>query len=127
MNFFTSYSNIALVMGSLTFFLMTSLVFAAPMDTEDEQVENALLSRPDVMDNDITWNALNSAALRKMLLQMDAEDRFGINRESRSWPKQSRGWGARSLEGQIARPWRADKRQARFRQCYFNPISCFRK
>ncbi|CAF4917964.1 unnamed protein product [Pieris macdunnoughi] len=128
MNGFSIHNNsIALLFAILTFFLMTSFVLTAPLDSEDEPGENMLIGRPVMGDADMTWDAINTAALRKMLLQMDAEERLGLNRESRSWPRQSRGWGARSLDGQINRPWRADKRQARFRQCYFNPISCFRK
>ncbi|CAK1556322.1 unnamed protein product [Leptosia nina] len=128
MNGFSIYNNsIVLLFGTMILFLMTSLAFSAPMESEDEQSENTLIGRAVLGDGDLTWDAINTAALRKMIMQMDAEERLGMNRETRSWPRQSRGWGARNLDGQMNRPWRADKRQARFRQCYFNPISCFRK
>ncbi|KAL4714005.1 hypothetical protein ACJJTC_005636 [Scirpophaga incertulas] len=110
-----------------TFFLLCAAVYAAPMqDSEEEQSGNTLMVRPD---NEIglaaPWDAIDAAALRKFLIQLDAEER--LSRVSRSWPSEGRGWGLRTMDGRLARPWRADKRQVRFRQCYFNPISCFRK
>lgn len=46
-------------------------------EPDEEQSENAILARPD-NDGEITvpWDAINTAALRKFLLQLDAEDRF---------------------------------------------------
>nr|QMS54680.1 allatostatin C [Grapholita molesta] len=103
---------------------------AAPMEPDDEQSENSLVAH-DSNDIDMSgapWDAVNTAALRKLLLQLDAEERLGMGRVGRSWPQaEPRGWNLRALDGRLARPWRADKRQVRFRQCYFNPISCFRK
>ncbi|XP_022814210.1 allatostatin [Spodoptera litura] len=110
---------------------MLALLFvtinAAPMEADDETAENTLVAHPDGdMELSGPWDAINTAALRKLLLQLDAEDRMG--RVTRSWPQaEPRGWGLRALDSRLARQWRADKRQVRFRQCYFNPISCFRK
>ncbi|KAJ0176666.1 hypothetical protein K1T71_007845 [Dendrolimus kikuchii] len=115
----------AFLVGSFALLLVT--VNAAPMDPEDEQSENSLMTHPD-SDGEaaLPWDAINTAALRKFLLQLDAEDR--LDRATRSWPQsEPRGWGVRNIDGRLVRPWRADKRQVRFRQCYFNPISCFRK
>ncbi|KAM3965145.1 allatostatin C [Aphomia sociella] len=121
-----AYSSSMVIMMS-TFALIFLTVFAAPVESDDEQSENTLVARPDNdMEFSGSWDSINTAALRKLLLQLDAEDRLG--RVSRSWPQtEPRGWGLRTLDGRLARPWRADKRQVRFRQCYFNPISCFRK
>lgn len=115
----------AILIGILA--LLCAMVTAAPMDVEDEQPDNTLVAHPDGdMETPGSWDAINTAALRKLLLQLDAEDRMG--RVSRSWPQsEPRGWGLRAMDGRLARQWRADKRQVRFRQCYFNPISCFRK
>ncbi|XP_049873538.1 allatostatin [Pectinophora gossypiella] len=113
---------IMLLLGSFAVLLLTAS--AAPVESDDEQSENTLVARPD--EDYGTWDPANTAALRKLLLQLDAEDR--MSRVSRSWPAaEPRGWGLRALDARLARPWRADKRQVRFRQCYFNPISCFRK
>ncbi|XP_072948820.1 allatostatin isoform X2 [Epargyreus clarus] len=123
----TSYNNgILIAMGTFALLLMT--VMAAPM-TEEEQSENGLVARPDDGDLSVPWDSIDTATLRKLILQLDADDRLGMSgRVSRSWPQaEPRGWGLRTLDGRLARPWRADKRQVRFRQCYFNPISCFRK
>ncbi|XP_072948818.1 allatostatin isoform X1 [Epargyreus clarus] len=124
----TSYNNgILIAMGTFALLLMT--VMAAPMQTEEEQSENGLVARPDDGDLSVPWDSIDTATLRKLILQLDADDRLGMSgRVSRSWPQaEPRGWGLRTLDGRLARPWRADKRQVRFRQCYFNPISCFRK
>ncbi|KOB78759.1 Allatostatin neuropeptide, partial [Operophtera brumata] len=96
-------------------------------DPEDEQIENSLVAHPDAEgDMSEQWDPMNTAALRKLLLQLDSEDR--MVRGTRSWPAaEPRGWGLRNIDNRLARQWRADKRQVRFRQCYFNPISCFRK
>ncbi|CAH0751411.1 unnamed protein product [Diatraea saccharalis] len=117
------HSTVA-VMATLS--LLFVAVLCAPMESEEEQSENSVVMRPE-SDFGIpsTWDAIDTAALRKLLLQLDAEER--MNRVSRSWPQSEPRWGLRSVEGRLARPWRADKRQVRFRQCYFNPISCFRK
>ncbi|CAH2109327.1 unnamed protein product [Euphydryas editha] len=123
----STYSNM-IIIGVMAMLLMT--VYAAPMETEEEQSDNVLVARPeDVVDMSAQWDALNTAALRKLLMQLDGEERLGMaTRVSRSWPQpQQRGWGLQAMDGRIARQWRADKRQVRFRQCYFNPISCFRK
>ncbi|XP_075977792.1 allatostatin C [Anticarsia gemmatalis] len=122
----TSYNVcMAILVGAIALLFVTAT--AAPMEAEDEQSENTLVAHPDgEMDLPGSWDAINTAALRKLLLQLDAEERMG--RVSRSWPQaEPRGWGLRALDGRLARQWRADKRQVRFRQCYFNPISCFRK
>ncbi|XP_045448018.1 allatostatin [Melitaea cinxia] len=124
----STYSTLMIFLGVLAISFMT--VYAAPMETDEEQSDNVLVARPeDVADISAQWDALNTAALRKLLLQLDAEERLGMaTRVSRSWPQpEQRGWGLRAMDGRIARQWRADKRQVRFRQCYFNPISCFRK
>ncbi|KAJ2949059.1 hypothetical protein O0L34_g5999 [Tuta absoluta] len=120
----SAYSSGALVMGTVALLLLTAS--AAPVEPDEEQAENSLVARPDDAADFGPWDSVSTAALRKLLLQLDAEDRLG--RVSRSWPQaEPRGWGVRTLDGRLARPWRADKRQVRFRQCYFNPISCFRK
>ncbi|CAG9561956.1 unnamed protein product [Danaus chrysippus] len=108
--------------------LLFTIAASVPMQ-EEEQVENALVPRADDdSDMSVPWDALNTAALRKLLLQLDADDRLNMGRVGRSWPQaEPRGWGLRAIDGRLARQWRADKRQVRFRQCYFNPISCFRK
>ncbi|CAH2048593.1 unnamed protein product, partial [Iphiclides podalirius] len=99
------------------------------MDSEDEPSENTLISRPEIPDGpDMAspWDPITAAALRKLIVQLDTDERLG--RVVRSWPQtEPRGWGLRAMDGRLARQWRADKRQVRFRQCYFNPISCFRK
>ncbi|CAH0715606.1 unnamed protein product, partial [Brenthis ino] len=125
MNSNTYNSSLMIVMGILAALLTTAV--AAPMESEDEQVDNSMIARPeDLADISEPWDALNTAALRKLLLQLDADERLG--RVGRSWPQaEPRGWGLRAMDGRLARQWRADKRQVRFRQCYFNPISCFRK
>ncbi|XP_026734642.1 allatostatin-like isoform X1 [Trichoplusia ni] len=116
----------AIVAASLALLFVS--VSAAPMEAEDEQSDNSLAAHPDgEMEMSGPWDAINTAALRKLLLQLDAEE-SRMGRVSRSWPQaEPRGWGLRALDGRLARQWRADKRQGRFRQCYFNPISCFRK
>ncbi|XP_047991695.1 allatostatin [Leguminivora glycinivorella] len=126
----SAYSSMFVFVCSLALLLVS--VNAAPMEPDEEQSENALVAH-DSNDMDASgmsgapWDAINSAALRKLLLQLDAEERLGMGRVGRSWPQaEPRGW-SRSLDGRLVRPWRADKRQVRFRQCYFNPISCFRK
>ncbi|XP_034831767.1 allatostatin [Maniola hyperantus] len=127
MNSSTYNTSIVIFFGTLAMLMMTAT--AAPMEP-DEQSENTLVGRPeDAADLSAPWEALNTAALRKLLLQLDADDRFAMApRVGRSWPQtESRGWGLRAMDGRLARQWRADKRQVRFRQCYFNPISCFRK
>ncbi|XP_013186846.1 allatostatin [Amyelois transitella] len=117
-------ASAVIVVGTVALLFVTA--FAAPVESDDEQSENALVARPDELDAQAPWDAVDTAALRKLLLQLDAENRMG--RVSRSWPQaEPRGWGLRTLDGRLARQWRADKRQVRFRQCYFNPISCFRK
>ncbi|XP_050682187.1 allatostatin [Leptidea sinapis] len=123
----SSYRSCSLAVAILTVCLANSIAYGVPLINEDEQAENTLLSRSEMAgDADLPWDAVNAAALRKMLIQLDAED--GMGRVGRSWPQaEARGWGLRSMDGRMNRPWRADKRQARFRQCYFNPISCFRK
>lgn len=119
--------NVYLAVVAATLALLFVTVHTAPMEAEDEQVENTLVAHADGdMEMSGPWDAINTAALRKLLLQLDTEERMG--RVSRSWPQaEPRGWGLRALDGRLARQWRADKRQVRFRQCYFNPISCFRK
>ncbi|XP_026327560.1 allatostatin [Hyposmocoma kahamanoa] len=122
-----TYSSMLMV-GTLA--LLLCAVVAAPMDAEDEQTQNGMEAHSnDINDVDYSgsMDAINTAALRKLLLQLDADDRLA--RVSRSWPQaEPRSWGVRAvLDGRLARQWRADKRQVRFRQCYFNPISCFRK
>ncbi|KAG6443715.1 allatostatin [Manduca sexta] len=115
----------AILLAMFVFIFIT--VEGAPMEPDDEQSENVLMGHPD-SDGDLSapWDSINTAALRKLLLELDAEERLG--RATRSWPQaEPRGWSLRNMEGRLARPWRADKRQVRFRQCYFNPISCFRK
>ncbi|KAL0838893.1 hypothetical protein ABMA28_016912 [Loxostege sticticalis] len=120
-----SYMTSAVVMMATLALLFVS-VFAAPMESEDEQSENSLVHAESDGGLSAPWDAIDAAALRKLLIQLDAEDRMG--RVSRSWPPaEPRGWGLRTADGRLARQWRADKRQVRFRQCYFNPISCFRK
>ncbi|XP_039753277.1 allatostatin [Pararge aegeria] len=124
----STFTNLLIIFGILAMLMMTAT--AAPVEQDDEQSENTLVGRPgEVADLSVPWEALNTAALRKLLLQLDSDDRFNMNpRVSRSWPQtEPRGWGLRTMDGRIARQWRADKRQVRFRQCYFNPISCFRK
>ncbi|XP_047533297.1 allatostatin [Vanessa atalanta] len=124
----SAHTTLMIIIGFLAVLLMT--VVAAPMEPDEDRSDNALVARPeDVADMAVQWDALNTAALRKLLLQLDADDRLGMGaRVSRSWPQtEPRGWGLRAMDGRIARQWRADKRQVRFRQCYFNPISCFRK
>ncbi|XP_052753392.1 allatostatin [Galleria mellonella] len=123
----STVSSSSMVMLLSTFALMLVTIFAAPVESDDEQLENTLVARPDNgIDLSGPWDSIDTAALRKLLLQLDSEDRMG--RVSRSWPQtEPRGWGLRTLDGRLARQWRADKRQVRFRQCYFNPISCFRK
>ncbi|RVE48214.1 hypothetical protein evm_007168 [Chilo suppressalis] len=117
-------STAALMAIGLSLLFVT--VLSAPMESEEEQSENSIVVRPDnVVGLPTPWDAIDAAALRKLLIQLDAEER--MNRVSRSWPQSEPRWGLRSMEGRLARPWRADKRQVRFRQCYFNPISCFRK
>ncbi|XP_053609525.1 allatostatin [Plodia interpunctella] len=117
-------ASTVVMMGTVALLFVTA--FAAPVESDDEQSENAIVARPEELDLSGSWDAVDTAALRKLLLQLDAENRMG--RVSRSWPQaEPRGWGLRPLDGRLARQWRADKRQVRFRQCYFNPISCFRK
>nr|AEM44668.1 C type allatostatin [Clostera anastomosis]AEM44669.1 C type allatostatin [Clostera anastomosis] len=113
----------SLVVGLAVLFVT---IHAAPMEGDDEQAENTMIGRPDHdMEMPSGWDPINTAALRKFLMELDAEERMG--RATRSWPQaEPRGW-ERSLDGRLARQWRTDKRQVRFRQCYFNPISCFRK
>ncbi|XP_014367295.2 allatostatin [Papilio machaon] len=127
MNSGAIYNTLFILLVSYAFFLATAS--AVPLESEDEQSENALVSRPeavDVADMSTPWDPITAAALRKLLMQLDAEERLA--RVGRSWPQnESRGWGLRAVDGRLARQWRADKRQVRFRQCYFNPISCFRK
>ncbi|XP_028171302.1 allatostatin [Ostrinia nubilalis] len=119
------YTTSAVLMIATLALLFVS-VFAAPMESEEEQSENSLVRADNDGGLSAPWDAIDAAALRKLLMQLDAEDR--MSRVSRSWPQaEPRGWGLRTLDGRLARPWRADKRQVRFRQCYFNPISCFRK
>ncbi|CAB3221887.1 unnamed protein product [Arctia plantaginis] len=115
----------AILVGALAMLFVT--VSTAPVEPDDEQSENTIMTHADRdMELPGSWDAINTAALRKLLLQLDAEDRMG--RVSRSWPQpEPRGWALRAMDGRLARQWRADKRQVRFRQCYFNPISCFRK
>ncbi|XP_023936107.1 allatostatin [Bicyclus anynana] len=128
MNSSTHSSSLVIFLGTLAMLMISAST--APMESDDEQQENTLVARPeDVGDLSVPWEALNTAALRKLLLQLDADDRFSMSpRVGRSWPQgEPRGWGLRTMDGRIARQWRADKRQVRFRQCYFNPISCFRK
>ncbi|XP_073956138.1 allatostatin-like [Choristoneura fumiferana] len=123
-----STSSMFVVVCTLTLLIISA--HAAPMEQDDEQSENSLVTHDgNEMDMSSTpWDAINTAALRKLLLQLDAEERLGLGRVGRSWPQaEPRGWNFRALDGRLARPWRADKRQVRFRQCYFNPISCFRK
>ncbi|XP_059048519.1 allatostatin [Achroia grisella] len=126
MKFSTVYSSSMVIMLS-TLALMFVTILAVPVESDDDQSENTLVGRPDNgIDLTGPWDSIDTTALRKLLLQLDAEDRMG--RVSRSWPQtEPRGWGVRTLDGRLARQWRADKRQVRFRQCYFNPISCFRK
>ncbi|XP_063624816.1 allatostatin [Cydia splendana] len=123
----SAYSSMFVLVSTLALLLVSAN--AAPMEPDDEQSENTLVAH-DSNDMDMSggpWDAINAAALRKLLLQLDAEERLGMGRVGRSWPQaEPRGWG-RTLDGRLVRPWRADKRQVRFRQCYFNPISCFRK
>ncbi|XP_013145138.1 PREDICTED: allatostatin isoform X2 [Papilio polytes] len=126
MNSGATYNMFFLIVSCALFFATASVV---PLESEEEQSENALVSRPeavDMADMAAPWDPITAAALRKLLLQLDAEER--LTRVGRSWPQnESRGWGVRAMDGRLARQWRADKRQVRFRQCYFNPISCFRK
>ncbi|XP_063383492.1 allatostatin [Cydia fagiglandana] len=123
----SAYSSMFVLVSTLALLLVSAN--AAPMEPDDEQSENTLVAH-DSNDMDMSggpWDAVNTAALRKLLLQLDAEERLGMGRVGRSWPQaEPRGW-SRTLDGRLVRPWRADKRQVRFRQCYFNPISCFRK
>ncbi|XP_063364333.1 allatostatin [Cydia amplana] len=123
----SAYSSMFVLVSTLALLLVSAN--AAPMEPDDEQSENTLVAH-DSNDMDMSggsWDAVNAAALRKLLLQLDAEERLGMGRVGRSWPQaEPRGW-SRALDGRLVRPWRADKRQVRFRQCYFNPISCFRK
>ncbi|KAJ8731390.1 hypothetical protein PYW07_004554 [Mythimna separata] len=123
----TNVCNVYLAIVAATLAMLFVTIRAAPMEAEDEQADNTLVAHPDGdMEMAGPWDTINTAALRKLLLQLDAEERMG--RVSRSWPQaEPRGWGLRALDGRLARQWRADKRQVRFRQCYFNPISCFRK
>ncbi|CAK1580214.1 unnamed protein product [Parnassius mnemosyne] len=127
MNAAASYHSIVFVLTIFAIFF--TAVIAVPMESDDEQSENAIASRPESPDGSdmaAPWDPFNAAALRKLLVQLDAEERLG--RVGRSWPQaEPRGWSLRALDGRLARQWRADKRQVRFRQCYFNPISCFRK
>lgn len=45
-------------------------------EAEDEQADNSLGAHPDAdMELSGPWDAINTAALRKMLMQLDAEDR----------------------------------------------------
>ncbi|XP_063536419.1 allatostatin [Cydia strobilella] len=124
----SAYTSMFVLVSTLALLLLVS-ANAAPMEPDDEQSENTLVAH-DRNDMDMSggpWDAVNAAALRKLLLQLDAEERLGMGRVGRSWPQaEPRGW-SRTLDGRLVRPWRADKRQVRFRQCYFNPISCFRK
>ncbi|CAG9102208.1 unnamed protein product [Plutella xylostella] len=110
-------------------------VTAIPMqESEDEQSENSLTSHGGggaEADEDLFWRSVDVAALRKLLLKLDGDERFNNigGRVSRAWPQpEPRGYSGRGprAEGRVARSW-TDKRQVRFRQCYFNPISCFRK
>ncbi|XP_013164626.1 PREDICTED: allatostatin [Papilio xuthus] len=127
MNSSANYNILFILLVSSAFFFATTR--AAPLESEEEQSENALVSRPeavDMTDMSAPWDPITAAALRKLLVQLDAEER--LTRVGRSWPQnESRGWGLRAMDGRLAKQWRADKRQVRFRQCYFNPISCFRK
>ncbi|KAG7308697.1 hypothetical protein JYU34_005920, partial [Plutella xylostella] len=108
-------------------------VTAIPMESEDEQSENSLAHGGGGADadEDLFWRSVDVAALRKLLLKLDGDERFNNigGRVSRAWPQpEPRGYSGRGprAEGRVARSW-TDKRQVRFRQCYFNPISCFRK
>ncbi|CAG4982928.1 unnamed protein product [Parnassius apollo] len=127
MNTAASYNSLAIVLTIFALFFTAGI--AVPMESDDEQSENAIVSRaesPEGSDLTALWDPVTAAALRKFLVQLDAEERLG--RVGRSWPQaEPRGWGLRTLDGRLAKQWRADKRQVRFRQCYFNPISCFRK
>nr|AAY68369.1 allatostatin [Samia ricini] len=121
-----TYCNVGMgvLMGIVVLLLVT--VDAAPMELDDEQSENALVRPDNDPDLSTQWETIDTAALRKLLKKLDDEDR--MIRATRTWPQpEPRGWGVRDVEGRLARPWRTDKRQVRFRQCYFNPISCFRK
>ncbi|XP_061716084.1 allatostatin [Cydia pomonella] len=123
----SAYSSMFVLVSTLAFLLVSAN--AAPIEPDDEQSENTLVAHDsnDMDMSGVPWDAVNAAALRKLLLQLDAEERLGMGRVGRSWPQaEPRGW-SRTLDGRLVRPWRADKRQVRFRQCYFNPISCFRK
>lgn len=45
-------------------------------EADDETAENTLVAHPDGdMELSGPWDAINTAALRKLLLQLDAEDR----------------------------------------------------
>ncbi|KAH9644823.1 hypothetical protein HF086_007911 [Spodoptera exigua] len=59
---------------------MLALLFvtinAAPMEADEETAENTLVAHPDAdMELSGPWDAINTAALRKLLLQLDAEER----------------------------------------------------
>ncbi|XP_068633595.1 allatostatin [Battus philenor] len=127
MNTFSTYNKMLIILASLAFFF--SSVTTLQLEQEGGPSENTLISRmesPDEPDMSTAWDQITAAALRKLIAQLDTEDRLG--RVGRSWPQsEPRGWGLRAIDGRLARQWRTDKRQVRFRQCYFNPISCFRK
>ncbi|XP_041979246.1 allatostatin [Aricia agestis] len=120
----STYNGSLVAVGTIAFLLIT--IAAAPMEAEEEPTsDNELVLHEGELDYGAPFDTLNSAALRKFLMQLDAEERLSP-RVGRSWPPEPRGW-LRRPDGRLARQWRADKRQVRFRQCYFNPISCFRK
>ncbi|NP_001124356.1 allatostatin C precursor [Bombyx mori] len=125
MKFIRNNLGLAVLFGVFALLVVTN---SAPMDPDEDQSESSVVGHTDnEVDLSGSWDAVDAAALRKLLTDLGVEDR--MNRVARSWPQatEPRGWAMRNVDGRLVRPWRADKRQVRFRQCYFNPISCFRK
>ncbi|GBP39310.1 Allatostatin [Eumeta japonica] len=88
---------------------------AAPVDIDDDLVENSLGGHRDVeTEGAVSLDSVDVAALRKLLMQLEAEDRMGgMSRVARSWggAADTRGWGPRGVDPRIAPQWRTDKRQ----------------
>ncbi|KAI8436759.1 hypothetical protein MSG28_010228 [Choristoneura fumiferana] len=107
------------VIGGI-FFLLTSIYIVRDKLKVDRAIAGSKEQLVLLLKPRFALDSFVTVTLEELLL--------GLGRVGRSWPQaEPRGWNFRALDGRLARPWRADKRQVRFRQCYFNPISCFRK
>ncbi|XP_073948900.1 uncharacterized protein isoform X1 [Choristoneura fumiferana] len=88
-----STSSMFVVVCTLTLLIISA--HAAPMEQDDEQSENSLVAHDgNEMDMSSTpWDAINTAALRKLLLQLDAEERLGLGRVDAPGRKRSPAGG----------------------------------